>query len=127
VRAIWEGFLYVLQLIGAGLLGLLGVFLLITAVFGVGALQAAIPNIVRARRIRAKYSDPEVAENLIKRRFWIGMTPQHVVDALGEPLVVERKGEGDRAIEIFKYDHQPGRGYRKRIQFQNGSVIRWTL
>lgn len=72
----------------------------------------------RAQRLRRKYVNQVIAQNIIDRQIWVGMTEAMARDSRGEPSRVNRSGTAAGISEQWIY----GNHY---LYFDNGILTSW--
>lgn len=79
----------------------------------------------RLAYLREKYKDEEIVQSIYDGYFWQGQTEEQLNDALGAPLVIDRKVLKAKTKEIWKYNSQGANRYGLRITVENGYVVGW--
>jgi uncharacterized protein len=107
-----------------------GTSLLLVIVFVMAAAVGAIfvVNSItrreRRQRLVAKYGE-QVAEMIIARQFWKGMTEEQLVEALGNPVERDYEVLKTKTKETWKYGQTGKNRFNNRIHLENGVVTGW--
>lgn len=97
---------------------------LVTAIAGWMLISSHLKK-KRREALLGKYGDKQIVDMIMKRMFWQGQTVEQLLDALGNPVDVDKKILKTKSKEVWKY-HQTGKGrYRLRITIENGGVVGW--
>ena len=67
-----------------------------------------------------------VAE-IMKRKFWEGMTKEMLLDSLGRPADIDREFDRGNTAETFKYNQDGKNRFRTRIILRNDVVTGWKV
>ncbi len=79
----------------------------------------------RLAYLREKYKDEELVQNIYGGYFWQGQTEEQLIDAIGEPLAVDRKVLKIKNRDIWKYNRKGANRYGLRITIEDGCVVGW--
>lgn len=79
----------------------------------------------RLLRLREKYRDEQVVQNIFNNTFWIGATHEMLIDAMGEPEEKDVEVMKRKTKETWKYGHKQGNQYRLRIYLENSRISGW--
>ncbi|WP_218919037.1 DUF2845 domain-containing protein [Thiomonas intermedia] len=80
---------------------------------------------LRTRRLAqliAKHGDSTVAENILKKRFWVGQTADQLKDSLGSPAGIGHKSLKTKKREVWKYNKTGKNRYSLRVTLDDGVV-----
>lgn len=78
----------------------------------------------RKRRLTSEYG-AEVAEMIIARRVWQGMTARQLIESWGSPADIGREIIRTKTKETWKYGRTGKNRYSDRVYLENGVVIGW--
>jgi hypothetical protein len=79
----------------------------------------------RLTYLRSKYSDENIVQLIMRRRFWDGQSEEQLMDSIGKPSRVDKQVLMTKRREVWKY-HQTGKNrYRLRITLDHGRVVDW--
>ena len=73
------------------------------------AAWVAISNHLNKKRreaLLAKYGDAEIVNMIMKKMFWQGQTPAQLIDSLGSPVDIDKKGMKTKTREVWKYNER---------------------
>lgn len=79
----------------------------------------------RKKKIYAKYGNSELANRLVEKVIWTGMTIQQLRDSWGDPLVIDEKVLKTKKKEVWKYVRKGENRYGLRVTIENNVVIGW--
>ena len=82
----------------------------------------------RKRRIQFlldKYGNEEIVQRIMNRHFWQGQTSAQLLDAVGNPISVDRKAMATRKREVWKYNSIGKNRYALRITLDDDVVAGW--
>ncbi len=100
--------------------------LIILIVVGISLRAKKIAKL-RAEKIRLKYADQGIAQKIIDRTIWVGMTGEMLKDAYGEPLKVDQKVMKSKVREVWKYRQLTKTQYGTKITIENNVVTSWDI
>ncbi|MDA9474740.1 hypothetical protein XI03_09545 [Bradyrhizobium sp. CCBAU 65884] len=98
--------------------------------FVVGAIIGgiAVLNNVRRRarrqRLVAKYGE-QIADMIIARQVWQGMTEEQLVEAWGAPVDRDYEVKKAKTKETWKYGQTGKNRFSNRVYLEDGIVIGW--
>ncbi|MBZ9732019.1 hypothetical protein LB534_12860 [Mesorhizobium sp. CA18] len=106
---------FVLVVIGAGAAGLAGI------------VSAAKKSAQKKRRalLLAKYGDEEIADWIMIRRIWQGMTFEQLIDSWGKPADMTERVYKTKVAHTLKYNQTGKNRYSDRVIVENGIVVGW--
>ena len=107
---------------GTGLL-LVIVFAIAAVVGGVFVVNS-IAQRERRQRLIAKYGE-QIAEMIIARQIWQGMTQEQLVESLGDPVDRDYEVKKTRTKETWKYGQTGRNRFSNRVYLENGVVVGW--
>lgn len=79
----------------------------------------------RVQRIHRTYGRTEVAERIIRREVWVGMTAIQLRDSLGVPVAIDEEVRRTTHKEVWKYARTGVNRYNLRIVIEDGEVTGW--
>lgn len=79
----------------------------------------------RRETLLAKYIDPDLVERLMRRRFWVGMTAEQLLDSRGKPADIDEKVLKTKTKQTWKYQPTGVNRYALRIHLDDQVVIGW--
>lgn len=82
---------------------------------------------VRRRRdyLIQKFSSAEIADAIIARRIWQGMSSEHLMESWGEAEDMDEKVYKTKTTQIWKYGNTGKNRYSQRVYLENGIVVGW--
>jgi hypothetical protein len=104
------------------------VYWIVGIVAALGALLLgldAYTRWVRRKILMAKYNDEAAVDRIMRHVIWQGMTAPQVVDALGEPELIEQKVMKTKTVETWKYGQKTRTRFKWRITLEDGVVTGW--
>jgi hypothetical protein len=106
------------------LIGLLTIVALSTVVIVCGNISRR-ERLARERRcLVAKYGE-EVADRIIARQVWQGMTDEQLTESWGAPVDVGREITRTKVKETWKYGQTGKNRFRQRVSLEDGIVVGW--
>jgi hypothetical protein len=111
-----------------GVVGMVWVYWIVGIVAALGALLLgldAYTRWVRRKILMAKYNDEAAVDRIMRHVIWQGMTAPQVVDALGEPELIEPKVMKTKTVETWKYGQKTRTRFKWRITLEDGVVTGW--
>lgn len=88
-------------------------------------------RMVLSRRKRAalteKYQDAEIADRIMKKQFWQGMSDEQLLESLGKPVEFDEKVLKTKTKQTFKYEQTGANRFDTRIHLEDGIVVGWDL
>lgn len=75
--------------------------------------------------LMGKYSNPQIVEMIMQRRFWEGQTAEQLGDSLGQPYAKDDQRLKTFKREVWKYNRTGKNRYALRITLENGIVAGW--
>lgn len=81
-------------------------------------------NVARRKYLIGKYG-LEIAEKIIGKRVWQGMTSDQLVESWGKPADVDTKVYKQKTNETWKYGQTGKNRYKQRVFTENGIVVGW--
>jgi len=91
------------------------------AIFGTRAWLRKL----RFDKLMAKYSDANIANSILNRKFWEGMTEDQLLDSLGQPVDMDKKILKRKSSETWKYQKVGKNRFKLRVFVENGFVVGW--
>ena len=79
----------------------------------------------RRESLLAKYGDPGLVEQLLRHRFWVGMTAEQLLDSRGKPVGIDEKVLKSKTKQTWKYQPTGVNRYALRIHLDNEIVVGW--
>jgi len=79
----------------------------------------------RREALIAKYGSEQVADDIISRKVWQGMTSEQLMDSWGQPQDVDKKVYKQKTNETWKYGRTGKNRYSQRVFIENGVVVGW--
>jgi hypothetical protein len=99
---------------------------ILVLIFAVGlAIVVKIMNGVRRRRMLIGKYGPAIAERILARQVWQGMTQEQLADSWGAPVDVGSEVTHAKTKEIWKYGQTGKNRFRERVYLENGIVVGW--
>lgn len=75
--------------------------------------------------LKEKYKNDEIVDRILNSEYWMGQTPEQLIDSLGNPHAKDRQVLKTKTKETWKYnEHRKGQ-FSLRILVENGKVIGW--
>jgi uncharacterized protein len=78
------------------------------------------------QRLVTKYGE-EIAERIIAREVWQGMTDDQLIDSWGHPVDVGREITRTKVKETWKYQQIGKNRFGKRVNLEDGIVVGWKI
>ncbi|OJY42549.1 MAG: hypothetical protein BGP08_18590 [Rhizobiales bacterium 64-17] len=78
----------------------------------------------RREKLVAKYGEV-IAEKIIARKVWQGMTSEQLIESWGQPEDLDEKVLKAKTKEIWKYGCNGKNRYRQRVYVENNEVVGW--
>jgi hypothetical protein len=103
-------------------------FITIVVLIAVGAF--AIRHLMqqaRRKRLMEKYGDAEIVDRIMNKMVWQGMTVDHLVDALGKPVAIDRKVLKTKTNHTYKYGQTGKNRFSRRVMLENDVVVGWDF
>ncbi|HEY0329894.1 MAG TPA: lysozyme inhibitor LprI family protein [Rhodopseudomonas sp.] len=103
---------------------------LLLVIFVLGAIIGGITvgNSIRRRTLRqsliAKYGEG-IANRILARQIWQGMTGEQLVDSWGAPADRDHEIMKSKTKETWKYQQYGRNRFRNRVFLENGMVVGW--
>jgi uncharacterized protein YecT (DUF1311 family) len=102
-----------------------GLFVVVLVLGGVAwGLVKIVSGVLRRRYLVAKYGE-EIADKIIAKQVWQGMTNEQLTDSWGNPMGISQEVIRQRVKETWKYGQTGKNRFRNRIYLENGVVIGW--
>jgi hypothetical protein len=105
--------------------GTSGIFVLCVALIALPCFLIATKRRKRLAYLRAKYSDEQIVQRIMRRSYWDGQSEEQLVDSLGRPHRVDRQVMKTKRREVWKYSPTGKNRYRLRITLDQGQVVGW--
>lgn len=86
---------------------------------------ALIRNYRRRKFLTEKYGKV-IADEMMKRAVWQGMTAEQLFDSLGEPNDKDTQRLKSKSRETWKYGRIGKNRYKERYHLEDDVVIGWT-
>jgi hypothetical protein len=95
------------------------------AVCVVAILLPVVLKVRRKRQLAAKYGDAVVAERIMTKKIWQGMTREQLLESWGNPADIDRKVYKTKEKETLSYNQVGKNRYRDKVQLEDGIVVGW--
>ena len=103
-----------------------GFFLVLIFVILIGAVPI-ISYLKRARRRKylTETYGSEIAERIIAKKVWQGMTCEQLIDSWGQPEDRDETVYKTKTKETWKYGNSGKNRFRQRVYVENSCVVGW--
>jgi len=91
-------------------------------------LWVTISVVLKRRRRRLlveKYGSELVADKIIAREVWQGMTPEQLLDSWGRPEDIAKQVLKTKTKETWKYGQNGKNRFRQRVFIEDRIVVGW--
>jgi hypothetical protein len=98
------------------------------AVVGFVMLKAMVKAWARKRRrddLIARFG-VEIADLIISRSVWEGMTEEQLNESIGKPAQADRKILRSKDVKTLKFGQTGKNRFAMRVTVENGLVVGWT-
>jgi uncharacterized Rmd1/YagE family protein len=85
----------------------------------------AIRTRQRRKHLVEKYGSEEIADKIMARKVWQGMTSEQLIDSWGKPEDIDETVYKTKTKETWKYQQTGKNRFRDRVFFENGTVVGW--
>lgn len=86
-------------------------------------------SIIQKRRRRKylieKYGSELIADKIMARSVWQGMTTEQLLDSWGRPEDIDEKVFKTKTKETWKYGNNGKNRYRQRVYIEDSYVVGW--
>jgi hypothetical protein len=79
----------------------------------------------RKKYLVQKYGSEEVAERIMSKEVWQGMSVEQLIDSWGKPEDIDQTVMKSKTKETWKYRRTGKNRYSQRVFLENNSVVGW--
>lgn len=80
----------------------------------------------RVEYLRMKYGSDALVQHILQHHFWQGQTSEQLLDALGNPVSVDKVVLKTRKREIWKYNRRGVNRFGLRVTLDDDIVVGWN-
>jgi hypothetical protein len=105
--------------------GAVSLVLGLMAVIGLLIAYRIHKTAARLAYLTKKYGNEVIAQQIMRRTYWLGQTSEQLRDSLGEPVMTDHILLKTRKREVWKYNQRGKNRFGLRITLDDDSVANW--